>query len=136
MVMLNAHIIKVAQNKGVIPVMIKSRTKISITQIIAIFITSPNIPKVIKRKGKVIKFNTGLIKAFTKPKNKPHHIKVCQESIISTPGTNSFAKNNPKTPTTTCKINLNKNTINDSSKTLPKSQQKSLAHQHTLRVDF
>jgi hypothetical protein len=93
------------------PLIINSGNRISIAQIIAIFIIKLNNPKVIKRNGRVIKFNTGLIKVFIKPKNKPHHIKIHTEPTISTPGTNSFAKNNPNIPITTCKISLNKNTI-------------------------
>ncbi len=83
--MLNAHIINVVQNKGAMPEIINSGNAISIIQTIAIFIKSPNSPKVIMRKGKVIKFNMGLIKEFIKPKNKPHQTKVCAGFIISTP---------------------------------------------------
>ena len=108
---LNAHIIKVVQNKGAMPLIINSGNIISMNQIIAIFISKPNSPKVIMRKGKVIRFNIGLIKEFIKPKKSPHQTNVHTEFVISTPLTNSFAKNKPITPAIICKIRLNTSTI-------------------------
>jgi hypothetical protein len=86
------------QNRAEKPDITNSVKIISTIHIIAIFIRSPNNPKVIILNGRVIKLIIGLIKRLIKPKTLPTRIKILIPSlvnsplVISTPGINKIAK--------------------------------------------
>jgi len=73
-----------------------SGKKISRIQIISIFITNPNMPKVIILNGNVIFFRMGLMKKLSNPKIAPAVNNFKIEPLKSTPGTKMVANQSPK----------------------------------------
>ncbi len=97
-------IAKLAQNKGISPLIVSSGKRPSVIQRIPILIIIVNKLRVIIRKGRVIILRLGLIKEFIKPKATPIKSIVFSGPEIDTPETNSVASQIPIIPAITCKI--------------------------------
>lgn len=92
--------------KGIIPLIMSSGKKRSISQISAILIINPNKPKVSILKGMVTNFSRGLIKKLMTPKIKPANPSIAKDPVNSTPGINWLASHRPKTPEMICTMRL------------------------------
>ncbi len=107
--------ITVVRNKGVSPVMVSSKNRISRNQTIAIFNNIEKRPKVKNFKGIVIKLRIGLMKKLMIPKIPPittrmrqYSVRLMPKKLLSgkiskvTPVINLFAKNNDNMPVIMC----------------------------------
>ena len=76
-----AQIMTVVQKRGIRPVIVSSKKKMSNSQIISILSIRENNPKVIILKGRVIVFMIGLMKELNIPKIPPTKIRICQKAV-------------------------------------------------------